>query len=358
MTFGCRLPSNRVLVAALIFATLLLWLHVHAGVTTFTAAIPNQVHYTYLLNDPNANFNLQFQHFLSIYSVWYYWRPDAIYLHTNAAAASIMNAQEGKSGHWNRLIFNMPNLRINPVEAPTIAGNDNIDIYQMEHKSDFIRVMAVCDFGGIYLDWDAYPIQDIKILRESGFNAIAGRQYGGEMNSGVFMAKKGALLIQMWKDQMNKTFDGWWTTHSNQLLTRLGQRLARLPGEVLIMEQDSFAPLDWSVESNIELFGLHNETPSNLESFDDQTPLPSYEQGLTDRWDRPQEFPSWERDFSNTYILHAFSPARNGNPVEGFEHVTPKYVLERQSNFARALYPIAKHMYDSGVMKVDDSYLG
>ncbi|KAG2418496.1 hypothetical protein HFD88_001597 [Aspergillus terreus] len=321
------------------------------------AAIPNQVHYVYILKDPEADFSFQFKHFLSIYSVQYHWNPDAIYLHTNANRSVIERASEGKSGKWNRLIFNTPNFRVNYVEPPIIAGN-GIPIDQMEHKSDFVRVSAVCDFGGVYIDFDAHPIRDIKFLRESGFNSVTGRQAGGEIMSGTFMAKKDALLLRMWRKEMHRVYDGGWTTHSNAALTRLGQRLVRLPGEVLIMEQDAFGPGSWTTPENIKLYGIHNDTESNLKPFTDRYSLPAYEEGISDRWDRPQDFPSWETDYSHTYIVHAFNPARNGNPVEGFEHITPEYILARQSNFARALYPVTRDMCEAGLVEIDDSYLG
>ncbi|KAL4889769.1 hypothetical protein BDV59DRAFT_195442 [Aspergillus ambiguus] len=328
-----------------------------AAVNTSVSTIPNQVHYVYILQDPGSNFTFQFKHFLSIYSVWYHWNPEAIYLHTNANESAIRNAREGKRGKWNYLIFNTPNLRLNYIEPPTVAGN-GVSIDQMEHKSDFVRVSAVCDFGGIYIDWDAHPIRDIKYLRESGFNSVTGRQAGGEIMSGTFMGKKDALLLRTWKKEMHRVYDTGWTTHSNGAVTRLGQRLARIPGEVLIMEQDAFGPGSWTPPDNIILYGIHNETESNLNAIANSTSLPSYDEGLSDRWDRPQDFPSWEIDYSHTYILHAFNPARNGNPVEGFKHITPEYILARQSNFARALYPITKHMCEAGLLEIDDSYLG
>jgi hypothetical protein len=307
----------------------------------------------YILEDPKSDFSFGFTHFLCIYSAWYYWHPETIYLHTNAIEVSIEDAREGKSGKWNRLIFNMPGLRINHVEPPTVAGN-GVAISKLEHKSDFIRVAAVYDFGGVYIDWDAHAIRDIKALRESGFNAIVGREHKGTITSGTFMAKKGNLLIKMWKEEMHRVFDGEWATHSNNAITRLGQRLARLPGEVLIMEQDAFVPGSWEEPDSILLYELHDDIASNLENVTEGSALPSYEEGLTDRWDRPQDFPPWDRDYSNTYILHAFSPKRHGGPVEDFEHMGPKYVLQRQSNFARLLYPVAKHMYDAGLIEIND----
>lgn len=329
----------------------------YSSLQTDASIIPNQVHYVYILQDPESDFTFQFKHFLSIYSVSTYWRPQAIYLHTNANKSTIERAMSGLNGKWNELIFKTSNLRINHINPPTTAEN-GVSIDQMEHRSDFARVAVVHEFGGIYLDWDAHPIRDIKPLRESGFNSVTGRQAGGEIMSGTFMAKKDALLIRMWKKEMHRLYDGGWTTHSNGAVTRLGQRLAGLPNEVLIMEQNAFGPGSWTASDNILLYGLHNDTDPDLTTFTNCTALPLFDEGLLDRWERPQDFPPWQTDYSQTYILHAFNPARNGNPVPDFEQITPKYIFARQSDFARALYPITKHMCDSGLIKMDDSYLG
>ena len=85
--------------------------------------------------------------------------------------------------------------------------------------------------------------------------------------------------------------------------------------------------------------------------------MPTYNETVTDRWDHPEEFPAWQLDYSETYMLHAFSPKRNNDPTPNFEEITPRYVLERQSNFARAVYPVAKHMYDAGYLMLDDPHI-
>jgi hypothetical protein len=98
---------------------------------------------------------------------------------------------------------------------------------------------------------------------------------------------------------------------------------------------------------------------SNLEGgWKQGDALPAHEEGFEDRWEHPERFASWERDWSTTYLLHAFSPQRFGRNISGFDHITPRYVLERRSNFARAVYPVAKRMYDEGLLEVDDSYTG
>ncbi|KAK3376476.1 putative glycosyl transferase [Lasiosphaeria ovina] len=329
--------------------------------------IPNTVHFVYIFKEGVSEFNFEFKHFLSVYSAWYYWRPEIVYMHTNAGAPAVEAAREGKGkggrpNQWNQLIFNaIPNLRINSVDEPKVAGNGR-EINVIEHKSDFVRTQVVREMGGVYLDLDAHALRDVRALRECGFATVFGRQKHGQVNNGIFFGRKDALLLNRWWEEMNAVYDGGWTTHGNGVLTWLGPRLAREPGEVLILEQDALQPGSWEVEDNKLLFGIHNETASNLPAgFHDGDPLPEHAEAMEDRWNKrkdPAVFPDWQRDYSSTWVLHAFDPGRNNNPVPGFSHISPRYVLERQSNFARAVYPVVRHMYDEGLIKVDDSYKG
>ena len=127
----------------------------------FQGAIPNQVHYVYLLKDPSANFNFEFKHFISVYATTYHWRPPTIYIRTNASPATIRRAKgEGRekkeANKWTRRIFSLPNIKINHVKTPERAQTSNVTIDSLEHKSEFIRVQAVHDLGGVYLDFDAH----------------------------------------------------------------------------------------------------------------------------------------------------------------------------------------------------------
>ncbi|KAL2133648.1 hypothetical protein VTI74DRAFT_1963 [Chaetomium olivicolor] len=323
-------------------------------------AIPNQAHFVYILPDLAADFTFQFSHFLSIYAANHHWRPQTIYLHTNAPADSpaVARARNGTAGKWNHLIFtHFPNLQLRTVAVPTHANN-SVELQNMEHRSDFVRVAAVHDLGGVYIDWDVYALRDIKVLRESGFRSVAGRQMGGQLNSGTFMAVQGGRMIKLWMERMHQVYDGGWTTHSNAALSTVGERLVREEGEVLILDREAFAPGNWEARDNDMLFAVPNGTVSNLEGVVQGDSLATFDEALEERWVHPERFREWERDWSSTYLLHAFSPHRFGRKVSGFEQVTPRYVLARQSNFARAVYPIAKVMYDQGLMEIDDSSLG
>ncbi|KAH7308490.1 hypothetical protein B0I35DRAFT_453771 [Stachybotrys elegans] len=327
---------------------------------TTSTHIPNNVHFVYVLSDSNMDFTFQFKHFLSMYAAWYYWKPDAIYLHTNANGngQAVARARKGHAGKWNKLIFTMfDNLHINTIEAPTHT-NTGKEIHGLEHRSDFVRVREMYELGGVYIDFDVHALRDIRILRESGFKAIAGRQLGGQINSGVFMSVKGGKMIEGWMHAMHTAYTGGWTTHSNEVITKYGQRLVREPGEMLIMERDAFAPGSWNNDDTDTLFAPHDDVPSNLSNRTEGSPLPTYDEELDERWEKPESFPAWSRDWSSSYLLHAFTAERWGHKISGFTHITPRYVLERRSNFARAVYSVARQMHEDGIINVNDTYDG
>ncbi|KAK4129979.1 hypothetical protein BT67DRAFT_452791 [Trichocladium antarcticum] len=335
--------------------------------------IPNQVHFVYVLPKNTPDFSFEFSHFLSIYAAWHYWRPHTIYLHTNVPATGdeVARARNGTAGKWNKHIFSkLFDVQINTVTVPTHAGNGK-ELKNMEHRSDFVRVKAVHDLGGVYIDWDVHALRDIAPLREAGFKAVAGRQRGGEVNSGTFLSVRGGRMVALWMRQMHTAYTGAWTAHSNAVLTRVAQRLVAAPAparEMLIMERDAFAPGSWVAHDTDALFAVHNTTVSNLQRADAaavaggpataRPVLPAYEEAFAARWDTPELFEDWERDWSATYLLHAFTPVRWSHEVDGFTHITPRYVLARQSNFARAVYPVARLMHERGLIEVEDSHTG
>lgn len=318
------------------------------------AYIPNTVHYVYILANTSGDFNFAFSEVLSIYGTAQHLKPDTIYLHTNAPPAALERARSGEAGKYTRLLFQVPNLAIANVEVPTHTRNGK-EIHAMEHKSDFVRVKALRDYGGVYLDFDVHPLRDLKPIRESGFAAVTGRQHGGEVNSGVFMNKPHCKLIEMWADGMHDAFDGQWSTHSNGAVTTISEQLVSEPGEVLIMERQAFAPGSWGQDDTVDLLQVHDGETSALDMMDPDGNLPIFETEKITRFSAIKKNPDFA-DWSRTYLLHAFNHNQRDFQVHGFDRITPRYILERKSNMARAVYPVARELYQQGLIAIDDPY--
>ncbi|OAA63972.1 glycosyl transferase [Cordyceps fumosorosea ARSEF 2679] len=325
--------------------------------------IPNTVHYVYILaNATHGDFSFAFSEVLSIYAASKYWQPDAIYLHTNAPDAALERARSGAAGKWTALLFAVPNLHIAAATVPTHAANGK-EIHLMEHKSDFVRVAALREHGGAYLDFDVHPLRSVRALLESGFAAVAGRQQGdnAEVNSGAFFTKPHSRMIELWSEGMHAAFTGEWSAHSNGALTAVCENLvAAAPGaEVLIMERNAFAPGSWMREETIGLLEVHEEEPSSWAMRGADGSLPRYEEEPMTRWTAPakgRDRPEWAQDWSKTYMLHAFNHNQKDFEIPGFDRITPRYILERRSNMARAVYPVARELYEQGLIDIDDPY--
>lgn len=166
-------------------------------------------------------------------------------------------------------------------------------------------------------------------------------------------------MIRLWKKMMHKAYDSGWSMHSNEVITKVGERLGREQGEMLMMDRAAFAPGSWEDGDTDMLFGVQNVTKTKRNVDWEKITrvggtLPSYEEGFAERWEHPEWLEEWETNWSKSYLLHAFTPDRRNHKVEGLSEITPRYVLERTSNFARAVYPIAKLLYERGLIGVED----
>ncbi|CAH0051200.1 unnamed protein product [Clonostachys solani] len=328
-------------------------------------SIPNHLHLLYALKDDTSNFNFQFKNYLCLYGAVKVWEPEKIYFHTNAGTEAIDRARSGAAGKWSQLILNHPGIIINHVELQTNAGN-GMEITGMEARSDFARAKVLQEYGGYYVDFDVHALRDIRPLLKSGYKAIIGIEFGGLINLGVVFTAARSLFIDQWVTGMNAAFDGGYVTHSNHVGTKIRQHLEGHGNELLVVSQTTFHPVDWTNEGRHELWVNHDfddgTFTNNLANHKDGDPLPSFEHEYREleqyRWDAPgQEYlkPEWSNwNWRRSYMVHAF---RN-HAAHNYEHISPRYVLERRSEYARMVYPWVWEMYRDGIVSIHDDYLG
>ncbi|KAK3689410.1 hypothetical protein B0T22DRAFT_360005, partial [Podospora appendiculata] len=320
--------------------------------------IPNFVHYVWILKDPTV-FRLNFKIFVSAYSAHLYFRPERIYIHTDAPPDVIEHARS-TGDVWTRRILALPGITFNHVQVP-LTTKHGVKISHIEHKSDFLRIEALRDFGGIYMDMDAIPLRDVADLRKSGFANVVGgavalaMKHRGFINNGVMLAKPHSILTTIWLEAAHRVFDGVWGT-SVQLLTDLAYRLMAVPSEVLILHPNAFAPMSWEYSDQKRLFQPNMKIPAVKASVEGNSGAPTELRAtcmdamayLLEREDEGK-METWEMDFSSTYILHAFDDGIE--KMGGWDHeINLKYVLARQSNYARAVYPAIWDAVKEGVI--------
>ncbi|CAI4219778.1 unnamed protein product [Parascedosporium putredinis] len=282
--------------------------------------IPHIVHFVYLLQDGVRDFKFEFKEALAVYSAAVFTDPDVIYLHTNADDAAIERARSGQLGKWNSVILNAPQL------------------VTRRHKSDFVRVAALEEFGGIYLDVDAIPLRDLRPLLSKGYNAVVGKQADDDIMSGNFIGKAHCAFFTQWKEQMHQVFNQEWIRHSNHLMAELAGPLSKLDHEILVLDYHAMGPIHWNGFGTQALYRVHYDVESNLEGLSDGAPLKAF-------------------DDNSGALREGFRRGKRiiripGSSTPGVKSGTSSYPKASVT----AVYHIAKHMYDRGFFSFDDPW--
>lgn len=227
----------------------------HLGFVSVPEPIPSIVHYVYIKNDADSVLSFPFASFLTLFASVMYIKPTRVYIHTDYNETEISNA--GIAGdRWTRAVINtFPTLlHWNPVHVPSFAGpNEDQRINAIQHKSDFIRWETIEKIGGIYLDWDVFPLRPLTPLLNSGFAFVGGRQYGGAaeggsingtVNNGAFLTKPNSTMARIVVREQHAGFNGEWASNLHSM-TVIAEHLVTIPNEVLILDRNSFAPTHW-----------------------------------------------------------------------------------------------------------------
>jgi hypothetical protein len=165
------------------------------------------------------------------------------------------------------------------------------------------------------------------------------------------LAKKGSILMSIFRDAQHDVYDGGYITHAISLLSDLCWRLADMPYEVLILDKRAFTPSTWRGGDMEMLFKIHNDTAHTTPPLAAQSLPPvikTYEEALA-HWRTRNEIltdmPEWATSYTGSYVIHAFD-----NFKKYANEITLEYILARQSNFACAVYPAIRHAIVSGVI--------
>jgi Glycosyltransferase sugar-binding region containing DXD motif len=189
--------------------------------------IPNILHFVFGMAPDFGGKPFSLVHYLSVKSAVELNKPIAAYFHY----------QYEPVGEWWEKA--KPLLTLNKVQAPeSIMGNK---LYHVAHKADVVRLQALKDMGGIYLDLDTISVKPLTSLLDNSF-AIGQerkpdyipknwRQHlkhklgfikSDTGNSGlcnaVLLSEKDGAFVNLWLQEY-KTFrsqgrDKYWNEHS------------------------------------------------------------------------------------------------------------------------------------------------
>lgn len=321
--------------------------------------IPNLVHFVRQLNrDKKTNapgpLKFEFRHFLAYYSAHMHLKPDRITIWSDATPDIIERARV-EGDEYTKAVLRIPNLHLEYVEMPNAtATGTKIELYA--HKSDFVRTRVMAEHGGMYFDDDAWVLKDLAPLRKAGFDNVFGRQWGNDICQAFWMAKPKNDLMQAWSRLQETQFNGDWVRASNELISRLVYDFSHYGHgrNALILEQDAFFPGMWHAGADgLQMFyKVHNKPDGKPEPMG-ATPTSVDEAVSSYIHDRDW---GWRRDWRLTYVIHGFSNAVRAEKAEWmfdqYKSFTPRYVLARKANIARALYPALQDALRSGILQI------
>ena len=318
------------------------------------AAIPNIVHFIHLVDpNPTPEFRFLFHQFVAIYSAQYHLQPEVIYIHTNMEHHFLEKTLRNTTNPYVQAISKLPTVHFkhHKVINETSKG---LHVYRLPNQSDFVRTDVVKTYGGIYLDDDAYILRNLDPLRCTGFENVIGTQEGGQMCSAVILAKPENELMTAYDALQDEIFDGTWDRHSTILLATLAKEFAAIEHQVLVLPQETLFPLSWKEGDLHTIYDIHEDDEDGEKKSKYIHDTSAFAEQFN-HW-HPH---TWRRDWRSSYVLHGWTSAIRPNfdskeKIERafgrFGGITLEYVLARNSNFARAVYPAVKDALDKGLL--------
>ncbi|XP_045208772.2 uncharacterized protein LOC123560671 [Mercenaria mercenaria] len=142
--------------------------------------VPNVVHYVWY-----GGKQLGFFNFLSLMSVLRFKKPCAILIHGPTLP---------HGPYWEYFLHMSPNIIHVYRERPEVIFRHTLRF--KEHSSDVMRIEALIEYGGIYLDFDEVLLRPIDSLRR--FQYTQGHELPKTMGSQVVISKKNATFLRLW----------------------------------------------------------------------------------------------------------------------------------------------------------------
>ena len=255
-----------------------------------TEAIPSIVHFVVGQQDKQGEKMIHgsavpfvFFNYITMLAARRHLRPSKLIVHYN---------QEPNTFWWHRAKHD-PEIDMVLVQTRVVEHIFNKTVDNHSHRSDVIRLEAMMQYGGIYLDIDILVLRSFDPLMNLG-DVVMAHENDDRMTAGsaVIISKKNAAFIRRWYDAY-QSFDGsCWACHAVQLPGKLAMLY---PNEIQVLPTRTFFHPSWN---KLNIFRQAN----------------AY-------------------DFSGSYATHLWNAVNNALLSE----LTPDYALKSNSTFARML---------------------
>ncbi len=191
--------------------------------------IPNIIHFCYGFSPDLGGKPFSLVHYLAVRSAVETNRPDAVRLYYK---------HEPRGVWWDRA---KRYLDLVPIEPPTELFG--VPVRHHAHQADWVRLEALYEHGGIYLDLDVLCLRSFAPLRHH--ETVLGQEgVAGEIGlcNAVILARPGAPFIRRWMEGFDPATSLWAGFRSkgrdafwNEMAVRYPAHLARLyPDEVRV----------------------------------------------------------------------------------------------------------------------------
>ncbi|XP_052806612.1 uncharacterized protein LOC128235861 [Mya arenaria] len=142
--------------------------------------VPNVIHYVWF-----GDMELKYFNFLSLMSALRFQQPCLIIVHGPTLP---------HGPYWDHFLHLAPPIVHVARERPTQAFGQ--PLFAKEHASDLMRIEALMEYGGIYLDFDELLLRPLHPLRKYPYTQ--GHEMHFSMGSQLVMAARDAPFLRMW----------------------------------------------------------------------------------------------------------------------------------------------------------------
>ena len=162
------------------------------------------------------------------------------------------------TGCWASRLASHSLVEMKHVPSYAIPQSMNgVDITEAAHKADFLRLSALWQFGGIYMDTDAIATKSFHPFFSK--EAVLAKQKGGRVGNGLMVARQKSCFICSFAKEACSEFDGSWARHSVKTLYRmLSENPTRakieFPFVVVLPHASGFFPFDHNSDGLQQLF--------------------------------------------------------------------------------------------------------
>ena len=177
-------------------------------------AIPNVVHFVYGME---RRLPIPLHAFLAVRSALLHVKPRAVYF---------WYTHEPHGLYWDLIKPMVIPIRVDPVTE--VFGNE---VKHYAHKADVVRLRALLENGGVYMDLDVIALKSFDSLLRSGADMVMGQE-GDDGRVGlcnaVILAKRDSEFLKRWYEAYRTFDESQWNYHSVILPKKMAEESPHL----------------------------------------------------------------------------------------------------------------------------------